>query len=106
MNHWKKGICFILCCLFSFGCGQANEVVEEESNIISSQGITPKVTKTPSETKITPTPTEEPLGYPINMEIEIDAEVYNGMNRKLTRDTDSGASLFCLDENETVYFVN
>ena len=45
-------------------------------------------------------------GFPIPLEIEIDSNECNAMNRKLTGELDSGASLFCLDENETIYFVN
>ena len=45
-------------------------------------------------------------GFPIPFDIEIDSEKCNAMNRKLTSEMDSGASLFCLDKNETIYFVN
>ena len=118
MNNWKIKALLIVFCLLSFGCGQPNEVVEEEvSDIVSIQGITPMATKvvekqeqTPTpevtlEPTIEPTPTG-PIGSLVSMDIKIDAEVYNGMNRKFTRDLESGASLFCLDEEENVYFVN
>ena len=110
-QYWKKGVLFLVLCLFHCSCGQVEpvkKVAEEGNNMIVLNGITSMPTQAvdKSKSKATPTPTEAPLGYPINMEMEIDTDACNGMNRKFTRDTESGASLFCLDKDETVYFVN
>ncbi len=108
-GYWKKGVLLLILCFFPCSCGQAEpvkEVEEEGSNMIVLNGVTSMPTQALDKTKATPTPTEVPLGYPINMDIDIDTEACNGMNRKFTRDRESGASLFCLDKDETVYFVN
>ena len=108
-KYWKKGVLLLILCFFPCSCGQAEyvkEAEEEGSGMIVLNGVTSMPTQALDKTKDTPTPTEAPLGYPINMDIDIDTEACNGMNRKFTRDTESGASLFCLDKNETVYFVN
>ena len=105
MKHWKSIVILLLLSIFSSACGQVEEVTESSTKTITINGITP-MAKEESEIKVTPTPTEEPVGYPINMDIAIDTEACNGMNRKFTRGIDSGASLFCVDDEETVYFVN
>ena len=108
MKYWKSTFILLLLFIFSCACGQAQEVVEPSTKTITINGITPMVKKESNETKVTvtPTPTKQPIGYPIHMDIAIDTEACNGMNRKLTRSMDSGTSIFCVDEEEMVYFVN
>ena len=108
MKFWKKIGSLILFVMFTCACGQPEEVVEPSTKTIVINGITPMAKEESNKTKVTvtPTPTEQPISYPINMDIKIDTDACNGMNRKFTRDTESGASLFCLDKDETVYFVN
>ena len=106
-QYWKKGVLFLALCFLYCGCGQEEPVTQgEESSVITINGISTMPTGTSYKVKATPTPIQEPTGYPINMDIAIDTDACNGMNRKFTRDMESGASLFCLDEDETIYFVN
>ena len=108
-KYWKKGVFLLVLCFFHYSCGQAESVKktgEEGSSMIVLNGVTSMPTQAVDKSKATPTPTKAPLGYSINMDMEIDTDACNGMNRKFTRDTESGASLFCLDKDETVYFVN
>lgn len=110
MKYWKQSAMLLLLCLFSCSCGQqqTEETVTKTTKTLTINGITPMATKQPSEANATVTPTPEPtkVNYPINTDIEIDTEAYNGVNRKLTRTMERGASLFCVDEEETIYFVN
>ena len=110
MKYWKQSVMLLLLCLFSCSCGQqqTEETVTKTTKILTLNGITPMATKQPSEANatVTPTPTEAPVNYPINTEMEIDTVATNEVNRKLTRTMESGASLFCVDEEETIYFVN
>ena len=87
MKHWKSIVILLLLSMFSSACGQVEEVTESSTKTITINGITP-MAKEESEIKVTPTPTEEPIGYPINMDIAIDTEACNGMNRKFTRGID------------------
>ncbi len=106
-TYCKKGVLLLALCFLYCGCGQAEPATEgEESSVITINGISTMPTQASYKPKATPTPIQEPTGYPINMDIAIDTDACNGMNRKFTRDMESGASLFCVDEDETVYFVN
>ena len=113
MKRWNYSILLAIC-MFSVGCGQGEEVEKEKEPVkVISLSITPKVKEEEMEEEV-----EEEVeevsgtirgmsdGFPINTEIVIDTEACNAMNRKLTRDMDSGASLFSVDKNEVVYFVN
>ena len=109
MNYWKKAyVVLLFACMCSIGCGQeiGNEVIKEKK---PPKTISYSITTIPEvemEEKFTGTIIGVSDGFPINREIVIDIDGCNAMNRKLTRDMDSGASLFCIDENEVVYFVN
>ncbi len=118
MKIWKKkGFIFVLLCMFSYGCGQnaepiekpVEEVVEEISDVLSI-GITPLPEPTLMEEQGSDETDEEieksEMGFPVNDDIVINVEDCNAINRKLTRTIDSGASLFCLDKEENIYFVN
>ena len=118
MKAWqKKGFIFALLCMFSYGCGQneepiekpVEEVVEETSRVISI-GITSLPEPTLMEGQVTGewsgTISMSETSFPANYDIVIDVEDCNAINRKLTRTVDSGASLFCLDSEENLYFVN
>ena len=108
----KKGFIFVLLCMFSYGCGQnaepiekpVDEVVEETSDVLFI-GITTLPEPTLMEEQISDE-MDEKMGFPVNYDIVINIEDCNAINRKLTRTVDSGASLFCLDKEENIYFVN
>ena len=114
MKYSKKiGYILLLSCLCSVACGQEKEMDTEIEKEVVTEKEPPKVLSF----SVTPMPRDneetvehvvinESKGFPINMDIEISIDDCNAMNRKLTRDMDSGSSLFCIDENGIVYFVN
>ena len=114
MKTWKKkGFIFVLLCMFSYGCGQNAEPIEkpvEETSSILSIGITPMPEPTLMEGQVTGgwsgTIMRSETSFPVNYDMIIDVEDCNAINRKLTRTVESGASLFCLDKEENLYFVN
>ena len=102
----KRFLLFCSICMICLGggCGQETGKQNEPPKTIS---VT--FTSMPKENVAKPTKTvavNVSDGFLIPFDIEIDSNKCNTMNRKLTGESDSGASLFCLDENETIYFVN
>lgn len=110
MNYWKKSyIILLFACMCSMGCGQEepqDEVAKEKKPVKKISYSITEIPKVEIEEEFTGTIVGVSDGFPINRDIVIDIDGCNAMNRKLTRDMDSGASLFCIDENEVVYFVN
>ena len=112
----KKGFIFLLLCMFAYGCGQDAEPIEKtveevgQTSSVISIGITPLPEPTLMEGQVTGgwsgTISMSETSFPANYDIVIDVEDCNAINRKLTRTVDSGASLFCLDSEENLYFVN
>lgn len=105
MKQWKKqGILFSICVLFLFGCGQQEDVLEETKNTQTTMIPIDKITIIPMEgtgSSMNGNMIEE------EEEIIIDIDACNAMNRKLTRTMESGASLFCLQQDTgDIYFVN
>ena len=107
MKQVLKKILFLCCCIFLCACGQAehNEVTEKDSSTLS-------ITFVP-KSEDTSTSNEDDLEnykadyIEIEVQLPVDVAFCNAMNRKLSREKDSGASLFCLEEKtETIYFVN
>ena len=107
MKRVLKKILFLCCFIFLCACGQAehNEVTEKDSSTLSITFV-PKSEDTSMSNE---NDSENYKADYIEIEVEspVDVTLCNAMNRKLSRETDSGASLFCLEENtETIYFVN
>ena len=92
-------------CMFCCACGQVEqkEVTQKDSSTLSITFV-PKSEDTSKENDF-----ENYKADYIEIEVKLPVDVVfcNAMNRKLSRETDSGASLFCLEEKtETIYFVN
>lgn len=106
----KRYFFFCGICIFCLNCGCGQEKVQEtEKQKEQPKTISVTFTPMPKVHSIKPVKSEAinvSDGFPIPFDIEIDSNKCNAMNRKLTREPDSGASLFCLDKNETIYFVN
>ena len=117
MKYWKIKVLFVIFCLFSFGCGQPKEIIEEEiSDIISIQGITTIPTKVVENQEEIDTDENKTITV-TNGLCEVleqkDASLqasYNSFNRMLSMDVElgfSGQSIFCVDESTgVIYFVN
>lgn len=107
MTHWKKRSAMLLVAMIcTCGCGQGEEIVEEQPK------TTPIAILSADEITITPaggtiSKINGIIHDYVEEELIIDVAMCNAMNRKLTRDNKSGASLFCLDEEtKAIYFVN
>ena len=107
MKQALKKALFLCCCVFVCACGQLEqeEVVENGSSTLSVT-IVPKSEDTSTSNE------DDFENYKadyieIEVQLPVDVAFCNAMNRKLSREKDSGASLFCLEEKtETIYFVN
>ena len=116
MKHYKKGwYILLLCCIFCCACGQAeqNEVTEEDFGTLSITFIPQREDSSQEEwvdsnVEIKKDNSNVTYIEPIKeLKPPVDVALCNAMNRKLSREKNSGASLFCLEEKtETIYFVN
>ena len=100
---------FLCCCIFLCACGQAEqkEVTEEDSGTLSITFV-PKSEDTSSLEWDNLEEQRNDSNFIVeDIKSPVDVALCNAMNRKLSREKNSGASLFCLEEKtETIYFVN